>query len=68
MKLKGSIYCTVLTVLLTNSVYAIQLPAPGPPPPHPELPIDSGLVFMLISGALLGIFALRKKSKQGRRI
>ena len=30
-------------------------------PPHPELPIDSGISFLLLAGACYGAFTLRKK-------
>ena len=32
-----------------------------PPPPHPELPIDGGLAYALITGIVYGIYELRRK-------
>ena len=32
-----------------------------PPPPHPELPIDGGLSYLLIAGIGLGIYELGRK-------
>jgi hypothetical protein len=32
-----------------------------PPPPHPELPIDGGLSYLLLAGIGLGIYKLRRK-------
>lgn len=32
-----------------------------PPPPHPELPIDGGLSYVLITGIVYGIYELRRK-------
>jgi hypothetical protein len=38
----------------------------GPPPPQnqpppPGLPIDGGLSYLLIAGAVYGVYAIRKK-------
>lgn len=30
-------------------------PAPAPPPPPPGLPIDSGIVYLLLLGVAFGI-------------
>ncbi len=32
-----------------------------PPPPHPELPIDAGLSYLLIVGMIVGIYELKRK-------
>ena len=32
-----------------------------PPPPHPELPIDAGLSFLLVAGIALGVYELKRK-------
>jgi hypothetical protein len=32
-----------------------------PPPPHPELPIDGGLSYLLLAGLTLGIYQIRRK-------
>lgn len=43
-------------------------PCTSPPcnPPNPPglAPIDGGVVFLLISGILLGVYSLRKKEKR----
>jgi len=35
--------------------------ANAPPPPPPGLPIDGGLSLLLVSGAVYGIYALKRK-------
>ncbi len=37
--------------------------AQGPPPPPPPLPIDGGVVALLVAGVLYGINKLRSKKK-----
>ncbi len=32
-----------------------------PPPPHPELPIDGGLAYLLITGIAYGVYQIKKK-------
>ena len=32
-----------------------------PPPPHPELPIDGGLSYLLIAGVAFGIYEFKRK-------
>lgn len=39
------------------------LPPPGPPPPPPGLPIDSGVLLILVLGILYGAIQLVKKRK-----
>lgn len=35
-------------------------PIPPPPPPPPGLPIDGGLLFLFISGIILGVKKLKR--------
>ncbi|WP_231874579.1 PID-CTERM protein-sorting domain-containing protein [Polaribacter atrinae] len=40
----------------TFVISAQSVPAPaGPPPPPPGLPIDGGLLFLVISGIIYGV-------------
>ena len=36
-------------------------PRPGPPGPHYELPIDGGLIYLLIGGILIGVYHIKQK-------
>ncbi|AUC86003.1 hypothetical protein CW731_12255 [Polaribacter sp. ALD11] len=52
----------LIIVLLTTQLVCGQIvppPSPGPPPP-PGLPVDGGLVFLLISGLIYGVKKLKK--------
>ena len=59
MKHLKYIFFTV-AILFAVSVSCQVVPPPVPPPPPPGLPIDSGVVFLIISGALFGAYKLRK--------
>ena len=45
---------------LTLSVNAQAVPPPIPPPPPPGLPIDGGILFLLISGIFYGVRKLKR--------
>ncbi|KUO68999.1 MAG: hypothetical protein APF83_07090 [Lutibacter sp. BRH_c52] len=57
--------CYVLISLSSVSVFAQKTeppePKPNDPPPGPGLPIDGGISYLLIFGAVYGIYAIRKK-------
>lgn len=49
-------------VLLTAQLYAKEPPPPSPNMvPQPGLPIDGGLLYLLVSGAMYGVYTLKKK-------
>ncbi|MEO9571398.1 MAG: hypothetical protein ABJH82_08820 [Polaribacter sp.] len=49
-------YLALLIMLLITCVASGQIVPPSiPPPPPPGLPIDSGLIFLIISGVLYGL-------------
>ena len=50
----------IIAVLCTTFTYGQAFPPPIPPPPPPGLPIDGGILFLLISGIILGIKKLKK--------
>ncbi|WP_347173400.1 PID-CTERM protein-sorting domain-containing protein [Polaribacter uvawellassae] len=50
----------ILVVLCTTFTFGQMVPPPIPPPPPPGLPIDGGVLFLLISGILLGVKKLKK--------
>jgi len=57
-KIKLIVLFTVL--LFAQSVLGQIVPPPIPPPPPPGLPVDGGIIFLLISGLIYGIRTLRK--------
>ena len=48
---------SLLLLLLFPLIMIAQLPPPPPPPPG--LPIDSGLLFLLIAGIVYGVKKLK---------
>ena len=59
MEKKITIALTI-TLLFTSFVSGQAVPPPIPPPPPPGLPIDGGLLFLFLSGIILGIRKLKK--------
>lgn len=59
MKKKNTL--TLLIVLFISiGIYGQLVPPPVPPPPPPGLPIDGGIIFLIISGAIFGFSKLKK--------
>lgn len=56
--LKKEVFLFVL--LYTCNYLFAQGPGPPPPPPPPGLPIDGGILLLVVSGAVYGINKLRK--------
>ena len=52
---------TLCILALTFSVSSQVAPPPIPPPPPPGLPIDGGILFLLVSGIIYGIKKSIKK-------
>lgn len=52
---------TILILALTFSVSGQVTPPSIPPPPPPGLPIDGGILFLLVSGIIYGIKKSIKK-------
>ncbi|MGY5354715.1 PID-CTERM protein-sorting domain-containing protein [Wenyingzhuangia sp. IMCC45467] len=53
----------ILILLVFGVVYvASAAPGPPPPPPPPGLPIDMGVVFLVLAAVGLGITKLRKQT------
>ena len=50
----------ILVVLTTTFTFGQAVPPPIPPPPPPGLPIDSGIIYLLLAGIALGIKKIRK--------
>ena len=50
----------ILVVFITTFTFGQAVPPPIPPPPPPGLPIDSGIIYLLLAGIALGIKKLRK--------
>lgn len=49
-------------ILLAFQVNAQAVPPPIPPPPPPGLPIDGGIVFLLLGGLFYGVKKIISKS------
>jgi len=45
----------VVVVFLALHAYGQAVPPPIPPPPPPGLPIDGGLLFLLLGGVVYGV-------------
>ncbi|MDT0553169.1 PID-CTERM protein-sorting domain-containing protein [Urechidicola vernalis] len=55
-----------LAVVALFLVWSAEMFAQGPPPPPPPpvgLPIDGGLIFLLVSGLLFGVSKIRKREE-----
>lgn len=62
-KIVSNFFIAVL-LLMSIALYGQKPPEPKPEGPiHPEFPIDGGISFLLIAGAVLGIYASKKKLK-----
>ncbi|OAD45780.1 hypothetical protein LPB303_05695 [Polaribacter atrinae] len=49
-------FAFIIMLAFTFVISAQSVPAPaGPPPPPPGLPIDGGLLFLVISGIIYGV-------------
>lgn len=58
---KKVILLLLVCFAFTLSVNAQGPPGPTPPPPPPPgLPIDGGIIFLLISGVYYGVKKLKK--------
>ena len=58
------IIASILFVLISFvSIAQGSGPPPPAPPPPPGLPIDSGLLILLISGLFFGVFSLTRHKK-----
>lgn len=57
-------YVSILFVLI-SFVCSAQMPPPPQPPPGPVgLPIDNGIVVLLITGVLFGIYKIHEFKKK----
>jgi hypothetical protein len=57
--MKKKVLFTLILVMWFNTLLSQIVPPPIPPPPPPGLPINGGLIFLLISGLLYGIKKLK---------
>lgn len=58
---KRHLLAIILVVAFTLVAKGQVVPPPIPPPPPPGLPIDGGLVVLLLSGVFYGIIRVSKK-------
>ena len=62
MKHIKKIIAPVLFVLVTFKSFAQEPPPPGPPPPV-GLPIDSGLIILMVVAVIYGVYIVLKLNK-----
>jgi hypothetical protein len=48
-------YLTIAIIIITLQTYAQMVPPPIPPPTPPGLPIDGGVVFLLLAGLVYAV-------------
>ena len=60
MKNKTKILLLIAVLFCATFSFGQVVPPPLPPPPPGGLPIDGGILFLLISGLFLGIYKLKK--------
>jgi hypothetical protein len=49
-------------LFISISAYSYKGPPPPGPPPQPGLPIDGGLTYLFIVGAVYGVYKLKNKN------
>jgi len=65
--MKRKLNYLLFTILVLSSCMCYSQSAKNPPhpkeqgPPHPELPIDGGVTFLIIIGAAFGVYKLKEK-------
>ncbi|MCL7754572.1 PID-CTERM protein-sorting domain-containing protein [Polaribacter sp. Z022] len=58
--MKEKKYLALIIMLAFTCVVSGQIvPPPAPPPPPPGLPINGGLIFLIISGIFYGVKKVR---------
>ena len=58
--MKEKKYLAFIIMLVITYVASGQIvPPPAPPPPPPGLPIDGGVIFLIIVGVLYGVKKVR---------
>jgi len=53
---------SVCFLFISVTAYSYKGPPPPAPPPNPGLPIDGGIVYLLVAGAVYGAYKLKKKN------
>lgn len=57
----------LLTILSVTNLFAAPSggsPPPPTPPPPPGLPIDAGVVFLLLAGLIYGLYVMKTRTIQ----
>ena len=58
--MKEKRFIALFIMLILSYVVSGQIvPPPAPPPPPPGLPIDGGILFLVISGVIYGVKKVR---------
>ncbi|WP_236554650.1 hypothetical protein [Flavobacterium sp. 9AF] len=50
----------LLVLMSFQNAFSDSTPPPPPPTPPPGLPIDTGVIALLLTGLLLGYYLIRK--------
>lgn len=59
---KKKVYITFIIIILSIQMFGQAVPPPIPPPPPPGLPIDGGVMYLLLGGLIFGIKIINDKS------
>ena len=63
LKVKNKTTYILLAILIVSThSYSQAVPPPIPPPPPPGLPIDGGVIFLLLGGLFYGVKKIISKS------
>lgn len=57
---KKTYLALILVLVFTYAVSGQVVPPPAPPPPPPGLPVDGGLLLLLLSGLIYGVKKVKK--------
>ena len=58
--MKEKKFIAFFVMLILSFVVSGQIvPPPAPPPPPPGLPLDGGILFLVISGVIYGVKKVR---------
>jgi hypothetical protein len=60
MKNKKLISSGIFLLLAIYGIAQQNLPRPDPTPPNPNMPIDGGLVFLIVVAVVFGVRKLRR--------
>jgi hypothetical protein len=59
---KKKVFITFIVIIFSIQMFGQAVPPPIPPPPPPGLPIDGGVMYLLLGGLIFGIKKINDKS------